>query len=74
MLTEEKESDDKLRAQFGTRWSRMSSEQLTGPLVQEVGKYRGILHTASGADKMVCDKCEANRAGIQLLSKSEVFL
>lgn len=50
----------------------MASDQLTGPLVQEVGKYRGILHTASSADKMVTDKFEANRAGIELLSKNEV--
>ncbi|WKX95147.1 hypothetical protein Q1695_011978 [Nippostrongylus brasiliensis] len=74
MLTEEKESDDTLRRQFGTKWSRMSSEQLTGPLLQEIGKYRGILHTASSADKMVREKFEANRSAIDLLSKNEVDL
>ncbi|VDP07123.1 unnamed protein product [Heligmosomoides polygyrus] len=74
MLTEEKESDDTLRRQFGTKWQRMSSEQLTGPLLQEIGKYRGILHTASSADKMVKDKFEANRAAIEMLSKNEVEL
>ncbi|KAK6053898.1 BRO1-like domain protein, partial [Cooperia oncophora] len=74
MLTEEKDSDDNLRRQFGTKWSRMSSEQLTGPLLQEIGKYRGILHTASNADKMVKEKFEANKAGIEMLSKNEVEL
>ncbi|KAK6012655.1 hypothetical protein OSTOST_22172, partial [Ostertagia ostertagi] len=74
MLSEEKESDDNLRRQFGTKWSRMSSEQLTGPLLQEIGKYRGILHTASNADKMVKEKFETNRAGIEMLSKNEVEL
>ncbi|KHJ86981.1 BRO1-like domain protein [Oesophagostomum dentatum] len=74
MLTEEKDSDDNLRRQFGTKWSRMSSEQLTGPLLQEIGKYRGILHTASNADKMVKDKFEANRPAIEMLSKNEVEL
>uniref|UniRef100_A0A0K0DNI0 BRO1 domain-containing protein n=1 Tax=Angiostrongylus cantonensis TaxID=6313 RepID=A0A0K0DNI0_ANGCA len=74
ILAEEKESDDTLRRQFGGKWSRMSSEQLTGPLLQEVGKYRGILHTASNADKMVKDKFEANRTAIEMLSKNEVEL
>ena len=40
--------------------------------LQEIGKYRGILHTASNADKMVREKFEANRQGIDLLSKNEV--
>ncbi|KJH50646.1 BRO1-like domain protein [Dictyocaulus viviparus] len=74
ILTEEKENDDTLRRQFGTKWSRMSSEQLTGPLLQEIGKYRGILHTASNADKMVRNKFEANRVAIDMLSKNEVEL
>ncbi|PAV81379.1 hypothetical protein WR25_06845 [Diploscapter pachys] len=74
VLTEEKNSDDNLRNQFAGKWNRMSSEQLTGPLVQEIGKYRGILHTASNADKMVHDKFEANRQGIELLSKNEMDL
>ncbi|KAK6026554.1 BRO1-like domain protein [Ostertagia ostertagi] len=69
----EKESDDNLRRQFGTKWSRMSSEQLTGPLLQEIGKYRGILHTASNADKMVKEKFETNRAGIEMLSGTAHF-
>ncbi|ETN72488.1 hypothetical protein RB195_020836 [Necator americanus] len=74
MLTEEKDSDDNLRRQFGTKWSRMSSEQLTGPLLQEIGKYRGILHTASNADRMVREKFEANKPSIEMLSKNEVEL
>lgn len=43
-------------------------------VVQEIGKYRGILHTASSADKMVKDKFEANRAAIEMLSKNEVVI
>ncbi|CAD54152.1 Apoptosis-linked gene 2-interacting protein X 1 [Caenorhabditis elegans] len=71
ILNEEKESDDTMRKQLGTKWTRMSSEQLTGPLVTEIGKYRGILHTASNADKMVKEKFESHRQGIELLSKNE---
>ncbi|PIO76890.1 BRO1-like domain protein [Teladorsagia circumcincta] len=43
-------------------------------LDEEIGKYRGILHTASNADKMVKEKFETNRAGIEMLSKNEVEL
>lgn len=71
ILNEEKESDDTMRKQLGTKWARMSSEQLTGPLVTEIGKYRGILHTASNADKMVREKFEQHRQGIEMLSKNE---
>ncbi|CAI2348068.1 unnamed protein product [Caenorhabditis sp. 36 PRJEB53466] len=74
ILNEEKESDDTMRKQLGTKWNRMSSEQLTGPLVTEIGKYRGILHTASNADKMVKDKFETHRQGIELLSNNETAL
>uniref|UniRef100_A0A1I7X4Z8 BRO1 domain-containing protein n=1 Tax=Heterorhabditis bacteriophora TaxID=37862 RepID=A0A1I7X4Z8_HETBA len=42
--------------------------------VCEVGKYRGILHTASNADKMVKDKFEVNMKGIEMLSKSEIWV
>ncbi|CAB3402160.1 unnamed protein product [Caenorhabditis bovis] len=71
VLNDEKESDDTMRKQLSTKWTRMSSEQLTGPLIQEIGKYRGILNTASNADKMVRDKFETHRQGIELLSKAE---
>ncbi|GMR41476.1 hypothetical protein PMAYCL1PPCAC_11671, partial [Pristionchus mayeri] len=71
LLKEEESSDNNLRAQFGARWTRMSSQQLTGPLLQELGKYRGILATASNADKMVKTKFEQNREGIELLSRAE---
>ncbi|VDK84872.1 unnamed protein product [Litomosoides sigmodontis] len=52
LLNEEKESDDRLRSQFKDKWTRMASDQLTAPLHQECGKYRGILHAASNADGM----------------------
>ncbi|GMS88817.1 hypothetical protein PENTCL1PPCAC_10992, partial [Pristionchus entomophagus] len=71
LLKEEESSDNNLRSQFGARWTRMSSQQLTGPLLQELGKYRGILATASNADKMVKTKFEQNREGIELLSRAE---
>ncbi|CAJ0578562.1 unnamed protein product, partial [Mesorhabditis spiculigera] len=70
-LKEEKDNDNNLRSQFGAKWTRTSSEHLTGPLIQEIGKYRGILHTATNADQMVKKKFQDNQAGIALLSKNE---
>lgn len=71
LLTEEKQSDEQLRAQFKEKWTRMGSERLTEPLWQEIGKYRGILDTASNADNIVRTKLDANRRGLELLSKTE---
>lgn len=71
LLSEEKENDDRLRSQFKDKWTRMASDQLTAPLHQECGKYRGILHAASNADGMVRQKLEENKEGIRLLSATE---
>lgn len=50
----------------------MASEQLTAPLLQELGKYRGILTTAANADNIVRSKFDENRRGFELLSMNEV--
>ncbi|VDM96515.1 unnamed protein product [Thelazia callipaeda] len=71
LLSEEKESDDRLRSQFQDKWTRMTSDQLTAPLHQECGKYRGILHSASSADETVKQKLNENKEGIKLLSASD---
>jgi programmed cell death 6-interacting protein len=63
-----------LRVKFQGKWSRHSSEQLTASLTQELGKYRGILNTATNADAIVQKKFEENRRGIDLLSKNEMEL
>lgn len=72
MLKDEKENDEQLRVQFQEKWTRVPSEKLTLPLMQELGKYRGILNTASNADKIVLEKFEASSRGIEILSKTEV--
>lgn len=40
--------------------------------MQELGKYRGLMQTASNADAAVRNKFETNRRGIELLSMPEV--
>ncbi|CAO4375119.1 unnamed protein product [Caenorhabditis nigoni] len=74
ILEDEKENDDNMRKQLGTKWSRLPSDQLTGPLVTEIGRYRRILHTASKANEMVREKFEAHRHGLELLSENETEL
>uniref|UniRef100_A0A914GYL8 BRO1 domain-containing protein n=1 Tax=Globodera rostochiensis TaxID=31243 RepID=A0A914GYL8_GLORO len=71
IIKEEKENDDGLRVQFQSKWTRVPSDRLTAPLLQELGKYRGIMHTASNSDALVRNKFEANRRGIELLSMTE---
>uniref|UniRef100_F1KVB4 Apoptosis-linked gene 2-interacting protein X 1 n=1 Tax=Ascaris suum TaxID=6253 RepID=F1KVB4_ASCSU len=71
LLNEEKDSDDRLRAQFKEKWTRMTSDKLTAPLHQEVGKYRGILQAATNADQIVKQKMDENREAIKLLSLPE---
>ena len=51
----------------------MPSENLTAPLLQELGKFRGILNTAANADATVKNKFEQNKKGMELLSLTEVF-
>lgn len=63
LITEEKASDDQLRAQFKEKWTRMASDRLTEPLWTEIGKYKTILDTATGADQIVRQKFDAKRKG-----------
>ena len=51
---EEKSADDDLRAQH-EKWSRIPSDKLTEPPWQELGKYRGILESATRADGIIKD-------------------
>uniref|UniRef100_A0A1I7ZGC7 BRO1 domain-containing protein n=1 Tax=Steinernema glaseri TaxID=37863 RepID=A0A1I7ZGC7_9BILA len=74
LLKDENDTDQNLRTQFQEKWTRMASSALTGPLTQEIGKYRGILHTASNADNIVRTKFEQHRQGFELLSKTEAEL
>ncbi|KAK0414293.1 hypothetical protein QR680_007253 [Steinernema hermaphroditum] len=71
LLKEENDTDQNLRTQFQEKWTRMASGSLTSPLNQEIGKYRGILHTASSADGIVKTKFDQHRQGFELLSKTE---
>lgn len=71
LLTEEAESDSRLRAQFKERWSRTPSEKLTEMFRSNSGKYREILRNAVNADKVVRETFEKHQRGMDLLSKAQ---
>ena len=66
MLREESESDSSLRAQHGAKWSRTSSDKLTGTFTANATKYRTIINNATQADSMVKEKLTTHMAGMQV--------
>ncbi|CAH0398967.1 unnamed protein product [Chilo suppressalis] len=71
MLREEADSDESLRKQFGTRWSRTPSAQLTESFRANATKYRQIIDNAVRADQIVQQKFQQHKDSIQLLTGSE---
>nr|CAD7425918.1 unnamed protein product [Timema monikensis] len=69
MLRDEKESDDQLREQFKAQWTRTPSEKLTETFHVNAAKYREIINNAVTADKVVKNKFETHRRGMELLSR-----
>lgn len=74
MLQEERESDDQLREQFKERWTRIASNRLTEQFTVNLRKYREIINNAVTADKMVREKYESQKEGMEILSLDEESL
>ena len=69
MVRNEKESDDQLREQFKERRTRTPSDKLTDTFHANMAKYREIINNATQADRVVRDKFENHRRGMELLTK-----
>lgn len=71
MLREERQSDDQLRDQFKERWKRIPSARLTEQFTVNLQKYREIINNAVTADKVVREKYENHKEGMEILSLDE---
>lgn len=69
-LNGEEESDNKLREQFGAKWTRAASNKLNKTWREHIVKYRSILQNATDADQKVNAKFNANREKMRLLSNA----
>merc|ERR1719186_2369047 len=71
MLTDEKESDDKLKGQYKEKWNRTPSANLTGGFTSNANKYRGIIENAKQADGKVREKYGAHVSWMRSLEGGE---
>ncbi|XP_041968836.1 programmed cell death 6-interacting protein isoform X2 [Aricia agestis] len=71
MLREEEEGDASLRAQFGARWTRTPSAQLTETFRANAAKYTQIIDNAVRADDIVQQKFRTHKDSIEMLGRSE---
>jgi len=74
VLTEERESDEKLRAQYKAKWSRTQSDKLTATFTTNLNKYRNIINNAKEADSIVKDKFNSHLNGIRSLAGGEAAM
>lgn len=70
LLDEEQSADQSLREQFKEKWGRTPSAKLTEMFRSNIAKYQQIMSTATDADRVVREKYEGHRRGMEMLSRS----
>ena len=69
-LSKEKSEDDAIRRQFGTRWNRRGSEQLTAQFKRDVDIVRKYLAEADKSNGKVRGELERNAGVLEALRQS----
>ena len=68
LLKNEEAEDQKLRAQYGTRWNRRQSSDLNGNYMNTLADYKGKLQQAMGCDQNTITDIQNNLKYFELLS------
>ena len=68
LLQNEDAEDQKLRAQYGTKWNRRQSSDLNGNYVRTLEDYKGKLNQAMGCDQNTINDIQNNLKYFELLS------
>ena len=68
LLKNEDSEDQKLRAQYGTKWNRRQSSDLNGNYIRTLEDYKGKLNQAMGCDQSTINDIQNNLKYFELLS------
>jgi len=68
LLKNEDAEDQKLRAQYGTKWNRRQSSDLNGNYMNTLEDYKGKLNQAMGCDQNTINDIQNNLKYFELLS------
>ena len=74
LLKNEEAEDQKLRAQYGTRWNRRQSSDLNGNYMNTLADYKGKLQQAMGCDQNTITDIQNNLKYFELLSMPREIL
>lgn len=72
LMDEEEVNDDSLRSQYGSRWDRTSSKELTTSLRTSGGNYLDKLDRAITSDKLVEERLKISIPSIMQLNCEQV--
>lgn len=71
LLDKEEGEDRAMQQQYGQRWARRPSRELTGKTWDEANKFQGVLDKSTDSDRQVLERFNKAEGGILILCKSE---